>query len=206
MLPRFLYPFLVYRSIVVPFLVVSSVAVPCWMLFRLFRFRKHHRPLSFQREALLLVVVLYLSGLAAATLAPNHNPRLLANDTTGLELRPKLATLTCPSRSLQKDSRARFFCVYNAKGNVLLFFPLGLLIPLIWKRIRFSTGIQISIALSLTIELLQYVSRAWGSYRAVDINDVILNTLGACLGMILGFLLRSLGSSRSPRQTETLRQ
>ena len=96
--------------------------------------------------------------------------------------------------------------MYNAKGNVLLFFPLGILIPLIWKRIRFSTGIQISIALSLTIELLQYVSRAWGSYRAVDINDVILNTLGACLGMILGFLLRSLGSSRSPRQTETLRQ
>ena len=184
------YQFLVYRSIAFPFLVLSLIVVPCWLVFRLYWLRSRRQPVSLRRECLLVIVVLYLCGVAAATLAPNHNPRLLAQDTTGIELRPNLATLTCSSAMLPKGSNVRHFCVYNAKGNVLLFFPLGILIALVWRRLRFWKVIQIAIALSFTIELLQYLSRAWGSYRAADINDVILNVFGASLGLILVSLLR----------------
>jgi glycopeptide antibiotics resistance protein len=52
--------------------------------------------------------------------------------------------------------------------------------------------ILIAIALSIGIETLQYVSRAWGSYRLADINDVILNTLGACGGLAVVSVLRSM--------------
>jgi glycopeptide antibiotics resistance protein len=196
MLRQIYYQFLVYRSIVAPFLVVSSIAVPCWLLFRWYRLRATRQSPSLKREGLLLVFVLYLSGLAAATLAPNHNPRLLANDTTGIEIRPSAATLTCSSAFLPGGSRAQAFCIYNAKGNLLLFIPFGILIPLIWRRLSFWKGIQAAIALSLTIEILQYVSRAWGSYRAADINDIILNVLGASLGLILVHALRALMRSR----------
>jgi glycopeptide antibiotics resistance protein len=72
----------------------------------------------------------------------------------------------------------------------MLFFPLGILIPLLWRRLRFWQGIQIAIALSVTIELVQYLSRAWGSYRSADVNDVVLNGLGACLGLVIVSLLR----------------
>jgi glycopeptide antibiotics resistance protein len=72
----------------------------------------------------------------------------------------------------------------------MLFFPLGIFIPLVWTHLRFSRAVQIAIALSVSIELVQYVSSAWGSYRAADINDVILNLLGACLGLALVSLLR----------------
>jgi glycopeptide antibiotics resistance protein len=72
----------------------------------------------------------------------------------------------------------------------MLFFPLGILLPLVWRRLRFWSGIQIAIALSVSIELLQYLSSAWGSYRAADVNDVILNVLGASLGLALVTLLR----------------
>ena len=196
MIRELYYQFLVYRSIVFPFLVVSLVVVPCWLIFRLYRLRARRHPLSLKRESLLLIFVIYLSGLAAATLEPNHNPRLLAEDTTGIELRPDLATLTCSSAFLPEGSKPGAFCVYNAKGNILLFFPLGILIPLVWRRLRFWRAIQVAIGVSITIELLQYASRAWGSYRAVDINDVLLNVFGACLGLALVYLLRLLRGTR----------
>jgi glycopeptide antibiotics resistance protein len=196
MLRQLYYSLLPYRSIVVPFLVVTAIAVPCWLAFRLYRRRTPEHRLTFARELLLLIVVVYLSGLAAATLEPNRPSREVADAMSGIELRPDLASLTCSSASLPRGSTARAFCVRNARGNVALFFPLGILLPLVWRRLRFWKGIQIAAALSVGIELLQYVSRAWGSYRLADVNDVILNVAGAALGLSLVFLLRWRPASR----------
>jgi glycopeptide antibiotics resistance protein len=190
MIPKFLFPFLPYRSLAFPFLVLSAITVPCWLVFRLYRLRTPGHGLSFHREILLLTFVVYLSGLATATLLPNHNSRLAAEAAVGIELHPNLASLTCSSAIMPRGSTAQAFCVHNARGNVMLFFPLGILLPLVWRRLRFWRGIQIAIAISVTIELVQYLSRAWGSHRSADINDVVLNGLGACLGLALVFLLR----------------
>jgi glycopeptide antibiotics resistance protein len=196
LLPRILYPFLPYRSLAFPILVLIAIVVPCWVAFRLYRRRSPgHRP-SFRREILLLTFVVYLAALAAATLTPNRSSRLVAEGRGGVELRPNLVSLTCPSSILSRGSRAHGFCVRNAQGNLLLFFPLGVLIPLIWKRVRFWRGIQIAIGLSVSIELIQYLSSALGSYRAVDVNDVVLNVFGASLGLALVLALRLLRFGR----------
>jgi glycopeptide antibiotics resistance protein len=178
------------RAYAVPFLVLCAIALPCWSVFRLYRHRTLGHPLSSRREILLLAVVLYLLGLAAVTLTPNRNSRLRAESTVGIELHPDLASLTCSSAILPRGSNAHAFCVQNAAGNVLLFVPLGILLPLAWRRLRFWRGIQIAIALSSGIEFVQYLSRAWGSYRSADVNDVVLNGVGACLGLLLVSLLR----------------
>ena len=190
MLRELYYMFLPYRSMISPFLVASAVAVPCWLVFRLYRRRTPRHRVSFSREMLLLIVVVYLSGLASATLSPNRSPRMLAEGRGGIELRPNLASLTCSTANLPRGSTSRGFCVRNARGNAALFFPLGILIPLVWRKVRFRRGILIATALSFSIELAQYLSSAWGSYRAVDVNDVILNVLGAGLGLALVLLLR----------------
>ena len=203
MIPRFLFPFLVYRSIAFPFLVLSAITVPCWLVFRLYRLRTPAHRLWFRREILLLTFVVYLSGLAAATLLPNHPSRMAADAPGGIDLHPNLASLTCASATLARGSDARFFCGYNARGNVLLFFPLGILLPLVWRRLRFWTGIQIAIALSSSIELVQYFSRTWIN-RTADVNDVILNVLGASLGLALVFLLRfHRGAGLAPNRSST---
>jgi glycopeptide antibiotics resistance protein len=189
MFRHLLYPFLPYRSFAYPFLVLSAIAIPCWLVFRLYRLRTPGHRLSFHREILLLIFVVYLSGLATATLIPNHNSRSAAEAAVGIELHPNLASLTCSSAILPTGSTAQAFCVHNARGNVMLFFPLGILIPLVWRRLTFWNGIQIAIALSVSIELVQYLSRAW-SNRSADVNDVVLNVLGACLGLAIVFLLR----------------
>jgi glycopeptide antibiotics resistance protein len=189
MIPKFLFPLLVYRPIVFPFLVLSAIAVPCWLVFRLSRLRTSGHRLSFRREILLLTFVVYLSGLAAATLLPNHNSRLAAEAAMGIDFHLNLASLTCSSANLPRGSTAQAFCVHNARGNVMLFFPLGVLIPLVWRHLRFWSGIQIAIALSSSIELVQYFSRAWIN-RSADVNDVLLNVFGVSLGFALVFLLR----------------
>jgi glycopeptide antibiotics resistance protein len=182
-----------YRQVGFPFLVLSAIALPGWLVFRLYRRRTLGQPLSVRREILLLTAVVYLLCVATLTLTPNRGSRLRADATRVLELRPNPASLTCSSAVVPSASNARAFCVQNAAGNVLLFFPLGILLPLIWKGLRFRRGIQIAIALSISIEVAQYFS----NYRSADINDVILNGLGACLGLLLVYLLRMRQSGRA---------
>lgn len=190
MLREIYYAFLPYRSFLAPILVLSAIVVPCWLVYRVYRHRTRGHPLSLQREVLLLIFVVYLAGLAAATLTPNRSSRLLAQGTGGIELRPKPASLTCASPTLRRGTTAQAFCVHNARGNVMLFFPLGILLPLVWTRLRVRRTVGIALALSVGIELLQLLSSAWGSYRAADVNDVILNVFGACLGLAVVTLLR----------------
>lgn len=70
----------------------------------------------------------------------------------------------------------------NILGNILLFMPLGLLLPLLkpgiskWVRIALAAAV-----LALVLELLQ-ARLGLGSF---DIDDIILNTLGAALGCAL---------------------
>ncbi|HEX6039612.1 VanZ family protein [Longimicrobium sp.] len=201
MVPRFMYPLLPYRSMLVPFLAVGAVAVPCWLAVRLHRVRSPGIRLSVRREMLLLAFVVYLSGLASATLTPNHGPRARA-EAAALVLRPDPASLTCSAPSLPRGSTERSFCVRNARGNVVLFFPFGLLLPLVWPGLRVRRGMQTALALSVGIELVQYLSRAWGSYRTADVNDVILNVLGAGLGLGVMYLPRL---RRGPRPDPSAR-
>jgi glycopeptide antibiotics resistance protein len=191
MIPKFLFPLLPYRSFAYPILVLSAIVVPCWLLFRLYRHRTSGSPLSFGREILLLIFVVYLSALATVTLIPNHNSRLAAEAAVGVDLRPSLASLTCSSPALPRGSTAQAFCLHNARGNAILFFPLGILMPLVWRRLRFWRALLIAIALSCSIEIVQYLSTAW-SNRNADINDVILNVLGASVGLAIVFLVRLL--------------
>lgn len=188
--PRFLHPFLPYRSFLGPILVLCAMVVPCWLVYRLYRARSRGHSLSFGRELLLLTFVLYLSGLAAVTLIPSRSSRAPVEATEGFKLRPDLSSLTCPAATPSTGAAAGRFCMRNAAGNLVLFIPLGLLIPLVWRRLRFRDGVLIAIAFSVGIELLQYLSRMVGSKRLADVNDVILNVLGACLGLALVAVMR----------------
>jgi glycopeptide antibiotics resistance protein len=70
-------------------------------------------------------------------------------------------------------------------GNFIMLFPLGIYLPLLLKGLRRLSGffavLLISFLVSLGIEVLQLAT----SYRSTDIDDVILNTMGACLGFII---------------------
>jgi glycopeptide antibiotics resistance protein len=70
----------------------------------------------------------------------------------------------------------------NIIGNIILFLPLGLLLPLIFRvfnswRIMFVVGF----GTSFVIEVLQYEY----AKRIFDIDDILLNGLGAMTGLFI---------------------
>lgn len=65
-------------------------------------------------------------------------------------------------------------------GNVLVFTPLGFLLPLLVPAMcRWWRTLAAGAAVSLAIELYQLV---WPHVRAASVDDVLLNALGALLG------------------------
>ena len=69
-------------------------------------------------------------------------------------------------------------------GNLLLFFPLGLLAPSVWPRLRrFVPALLCAAAGSAAIEGAQYFLG-----RMTDVDDLLLNTAGAGLGWLCWFL------------------
>lgn len=77
--------------------------------------------------------------------------------------------------------------------NTLFFVPLGLCLPLIkpdWKSLQvLSTGFLVS----LLYEVLQYIL----AIGMADVTDLLLNTLGTCLGFLLYQLLIKLWKEKS---------
>lgn len=73
----------------------------------------------------------------------------------------------------------------NSGLNILLFVPLGFILPLLWKEFRSRRAMCFTgFLLSLGIELAQLLN-----YRVSDVDDLIMNTLGAFLGYELLMLL-----------------
>lgn len=70
----------------------------------------------------------------------------------------------------------------NLFGNVLAFFPLGIFLPWLFKRlIGFWRTIASVFLATSSVEILQFATRV-GSF---DIDDIILNTIGGALGYLL---------------------
>jgi glycopeptide antibiotics resistance protein len=76
-------------------------------------------------------------------------------------------------------------------GNLAMLFPLGFYLPLLYKRIHsFKKVLLVSLLVAVTIELTQLIFTFLtpvGSFyfRAFDVDDIILNTAGACVGYLL---------------------
>lgn len=67
-------------------------------------------------------------------------------------------------------------------GNLIMLLPLGIYLPLLYKKLsNFFAVLFISLLISSLIELLQLVT----SYRSADVDDVLLNTIGACAGFLI---------------------
>ena len=75
-------------------------------------------------------------------------------------------------------------------GNLIMLLPLGIYLPLRYRKLRRLSGffavLLCSFFVSLGIEMLQLAT----SYRSADVDDIMLNTAGACLGFIVYQLIK----------------
>lgn len=81
-----------------------------------------------------------------------------------------------------KGDVAPYIFVYNIIGNFIALMPFAFFLPLLFeKQKRFKTFLCTMIGIVLGIEILQFITFS----GSCDIDDVILNTLGACLMFVI---------------------
>jgi glycopeptide antibiotics resistance protein len=93
------------------------------------------------------------------------------------------------------------FALGNVVGNVVLFIPLGIYLPLFKKDKRVLVNLLFIFIVSLFVEIIQGLL----GIGASDIDDIILNCLGGLIG-ILGykFLLFILRDEKKVRVAFTM--
>ncbi|MDR0905895.1 MAG: VanZ family protein [Oscillospiraceae bacterium] len=156
--------------------------LPAYALARvitIFALEKRGLKTTALREAGLLVLFLYLFALLHVTV---NYVRLFGFDFQLAErynLVPfaGLATVTAAGNTA--------YAVRNILGNIVLFVPLGVLLPLLWRRFTPVKTVIVGAALSLAIEVTQFFTG-----RGTDIDDLILNTLGTLCGCCVYLILR----------------
>ena len=98
------------------------------------------------------------------------------NPTPLFTIRRYIRLLDSSSASLVR------IAVINLYGNVIMFIPLGFLLPKVFKKLRKFWKVLLATAgIIIFVELAQLFS-LMGS---CDVDDLILNVLGAGIGYIL---------------------
>ncbi len=165
------------------------VTVPVWVMVRLVLYFKNRKQGKFflKREIMLNIFFIYILNVLSITFFPIyfHGNRgyFSVNFIPVLNTIKELISI---GDSSILDVMLNFW-ISNIAGNMLLLLPLGFLVPILWKK--FQDGhkmILLAFCFSLSIELLQLLLTYMGVFnRAFDVDDIILNTLGGCIGYFL---------------------
>ncbi len=177
-----------FNQLLKSFIFSAAVALPFWVAFRVranVAGRRLNERTNAGRELLYTLFFLYLVFLAALTVVPLPMSRYTVRGADALNLVPVLNSLKCFSPSLARRN-VLLFCSKNMAGNIFLFLPLGIFLPAVSAKFN-SLGkvLLVAFALSAGIEAVQFLSRLIGTFRTVDVDDVLLNTLGAAAGFLL---------------------
>lgn len=79
--------------------------------------------------------------------------------------------------------------VKNLLGNLILLLPMGFLFPCVFSGLRRSAALlSVIFGINLLLEIMQILFRT-GSF---DIDDLILNFIGACIGYGMWVVCRSM--------------
>ena len=80
------------------------------------------------------------------------------------------------------DPTQQFHAIANLAGNVILFLPLGIFLPMLFVRLRAFWRFALAALLAiLSVEVLQLFT----GLGTLDVDDLILNLMGIALGYLL---------------------
>ena len=146
----------VFSSII---FVVRVVFIFCFFILKQRRF---------SRTAMVMIFALYLTAVFSVTGIPSVMSWHMHLD---LNLIPLIDIINSPLAYIR-----------NTILNIMLFMPLGFLLPALWKEYRFLRIIAAAgLILSLFIEILQIFT-----FRLTDVDDLITNTAGTVAGYCIG--------------------
>lgn len=78
----------------------------------------------------------------------------------------------------------------NVLGNIIIFIPFGLLLPIILKK-EYKNIVLCGIIFSAFIEIIQFIF----GLGSTDIDDLLLNTIGVIIGYLLFITIKNKAKS-----------
>lgn len=128
--------------------------------------------------------IAYLAAVICITLFP------IIYQQTGYDIDYNFIPFKSIVSSMREHSTTAFLSVF---GNIVMFVPFGFYMSLLFKKSNIKAFVSV-VAFSLGIELAKHsIGLIIGyRYRCVDIDDVILNTIGGVIGIIAFHLLKAM--------------
>ncbi len=171
-------------SFVLAVLVWPFLAAVLTLPILVVQYRRYNK-FSFWRAITTYAFILYSLALVSFTLYPMpDNPTQFCAD---YDLSPQLV----PFVSIMEMSSEGLRAVLQVGMNLLFFVPLGVFGRLLF-RWKFRHVAILGFLTSLFIETAQ-LTGAFGiypcSYRLFDVDDLLLNTLGATVGYLLAMIV-----------------
>ena len=170
----------------------SMLVITGWLLFRL-GVNLKTKDFSLRREA---VQLLFLINLAVISRFVFHPMEVVDGAIQPLLFRADAIypfhTNLLPLVHIF-DFKTTGEMLVNVAGNFALFLPTGILTPALYPRLRsFRKTAAVGFCISLAIEIIQLPFYT----RCSDVNDLILNTLGAMAGYGIYALVRRLSGRK----------
>ena len=181
-----LYGMLPYMATIVPFHV----------FIRLIVLNLRGLRINWRHEIALFLFVMFAVGLASQTVFPGI---VITRNGMDFDMSGQHNTALIPFRFfcyLYKDLfeyHVTDSLLIDYLGNIVMFIPIGFFIPLLWRSSDEAT-VTAGFLTSLSIEIIQLFLPRW-----TDIDDIILNTVGTTLGLLL-YKMLDMGWSESLRK------
>ncbi|MER2225999.1 MAG: VanZ family protein [Carnobacterium sp.] len=142
--------------------------------------KKKKQPIKWRREIVLNVFIFYILLLIHLTVFREDNSIM----NVSIVMRPLSEINWIPFVETAKltQGTSLFDYYYNLYGNILWFVPMGFGAAYLMKRkYTFLPSLGIGIAVSFLIETMQFLFFTGVS----DIDDLIFNTIGTMIGIVL---------------------
>lgn len=158
-----------------------AIVLPIYIIARIIILKKKNK-INWNREIVLALFVLFITGLISQTVIPKfefgiNGFGIVKNGVHKTNLIP-FKVLTETYTEVFINGHINYFLI-NFLGNIVMFMPIGFTLPLLWN-ISDKKVIVIGFCSSLFVEICQLFLA-----RGTDVDDLILNTIGVALGLLL---------------------
>lgn len=163
--------------------VPGAMAFLCFLPCRRLRLKDKELRSGLTREVGMLLFVMTIFSILSVTLRP---PMGWGMPLSGDRVKPNLIPFKMFRIYQVYYGWGDFlYIIINFLGNMLVFLPLGFFPALLFRKASWWRSTLVGGGISLFVECGQYFLM-----RQSDIDDVILNTIGALMGYWVYLLLR----------------
>lgn len=157
-------------------LPIMFISIPLFILIRIIIYKFYLKiKANWFHEITLLILYMFIIGLMSQALTGNFSIKNV--DIAKINLIP-FKILVETYQEVFINNNINYFII-NFLGNIIMFIPIGLIIPILFKTNDLIVILS-GFCSSLFIEISQLFL-----IRGTDIDDLIFNTLGVILGLVI---------------------